>query len=92
MPSAAGTEVKLSSQAGHSDAGKALPFFACATNRIAFKRVFIFPPPLNAQLLADDDVSWFYQARMADLSEAERAEERAYRERSGLRFPLEKLP
>jgi uncharacterized membrane protein len=92
VPSAAGTEVKLSSQAGHSDAGKALPFFACATNRIAFKRVFIFPPPLNAQLLADDDVSWFYQARMADLSEAERAEERAYRERSGLRFPLEKLP
>jgi uncharacterized membrane protein len=93
VPPPAGTEIKLQGAAGDSaPAGRSSPFFACGTKRIAFKRVFVFPPPLNAQLLADEDVSWYFQARMSDLSDAEHAEEYAYRERSGLKFPLQTLP
>jgi uncharacterized membrane protein len=93
IPPPSGTEIRLVDRGGaDATAGRSSPFYACAVARIAFKRVFVFPPPLNAQLLADDDVSWFFQTRLADLTEAEAAEERAYRARLGLRFPLEKLP
>jgi hypothetical protein len=64
------------------------PFFACGLSSGA-KRVFVFLPPLNAQLLYDDDVSWYYQARMVDLTPAERENELAFRERKALRFPLD---
>jgi uncharacterized membrane protein/tetratricopeptide (TPR) repeat protein len=69
-----------------------LPFFACSEKRVFSKRVFVFPPPENARLLADDAVSWYYQLPMIDLSEAERRNEENYRRDHGLRFPQETLP
>ncbi len=82
-------------------------FFACSTAPIPSyftptmdkpfptvvgKRVFVFPPPLNAVLLNDDQVSWFYQRRLIDLADDEFKREMAYREERQLTFPLSALP
>ena len=43
-------------------------------------------------LLADADLSWFYQLPLLDLTAAERQREESYRGERGLRFPLTTLP
>jgi uncharacterized membrane protein/tetratricopeptide (TPR) repeat protein len=69
-----------------------LPFFACSGKRIYSKRVFVFPPPVNARLMADDAVSWYYQLPLSELTEAERGQEETYRRQLNLRVPLDALP
>jgi tetratricopeptide (TPR) repeat protein len=67
------------------------PFFACSAGPLPGpKRVFVFPD--SAALLADEEVSWYYQRRLAELSAAERERESAYRRERGLRFPLATPP
>jgi uncharacterized membrane protein len=68
------------------------PFYACSAMPFGPKRVFVFPPPLNAVHLADEDVSWFFQVPLQDLNEAERAAEDTYRKEKRLLFPLTALP
>jgi hypothetical protein len=69
-----------------------MPFYACSAALGVARRIFVFPPPRGAVLLADADVSWFFQVPLVDLSEAEASQERDYRARTGLQFPLKKIP
>jgi hypothetical protein len=69
------------------------PFFACsALPVLGQKRIFVFPAPADAEFLSDEEVSWFFQRPMADLSTTERDREEDYRRKLGLRFPLKSLP
>jgi uncharacterized membrane protein len=68
------------------------PFYACSLDLVGWRRVFVFPPPQRAILLSDEDVSWFYQVPMDDLSAEEQAQERAYRQEQGLVFPRDLQP
>jgi hypothetical protein len=65
------------------------PFYACSMDQVGLRRVFVFPPPIKAILLLDEDVSWFFQLPMDQLSPEEQAREREYRRQQGLRFPLD---
>jgi len=56
------------------------------------KRVFLFPPPLNTVLLNDEQVSWYYQRRMIDLTPEEIERELDYRAEQQLKFPITSLP
>jgi tetratricopeptide (TPR) repeat protein len=67
------------------------PFYACS-ELIGTKRIFIFPPPQGAMLLADEDVSWFFQQPMTRLSDEELQREEVYRKEQRIEFPLAKLP
>jgi uncharacterized membrane protein len=72
---------------------KPAPFFAYSTTPLAgTMRIFVFPPPVNAVLLPDDEVSWYYQRRMESLSEQEVEQEMAYRRKLGLHVPADKSP
>jgi hypothetical protein len=42
--------------------------------------------------LADEEVSWFFQVPLTDLTPKEREREQAYRREKGLQFPLAELP
>jgi uncharacterized membrane protein len=68
------------------------PFYACAAYLIGPRRIFVFPPPVGAVLLADQEVSWLYQVRLDALTEDEQAREEEYRAREGLHFPLPLRP
>jgi uncharacterized membrane protein len=91
-PPPSGDEIRVVGPAGTSagESGHA-PFYACSADPIASKRVFIFPPPVNAALLADEEVSWFFQVPLAELNEEQRRREDGYRKESGLRFPRGRL-
>lgn len=67
-------------------------FYACSSNLHDGTRVFVFPAPMNAMCLNDEQISWFFQRRLIDLSAAEREREREYRAEHNLRFPLATLP
>jgi Tfp pilus assembly protein PilF len=85
-PPPGGGEIRLD---GPAVAGS--PFFACSAGPLLGTRwVFVFPD--RAVLLSDDEVSWFSQRPLAELTEAERARERDYRAGRGLRFPLAAPP
>jgi uncharacterized membrane protein len=72
---------------------KAAPFFACSAKSLAgTRRVFVFPAPVNAVLVDDEDVSWYYQRTMDSLSKEETEKEMAYRRSRNLHFPLDELP
>jgi uncharacterized membrane protein len=91
-PPPSGREIgPLTSSAASRD-GQREPFYACSEQMIGRKRVFIFPPSARAMLLADEDVSWFFQLPMTNLNDEERQREEVYREAQGLEFPLAKLP
>jgi tetratricopeptide (TPR) repeat protein len=69
------------------------PFYACSATLSGAKRLFVFPPPRSAVLLADEEVSWCFQVRLSELTEVEREKEASFRRERGLdRFPLIKLP
>jgi uncharacterized membrane protein len=68
------------------------PFYACSAQPLLTRRVFVFPPPAGAKALPDEDVSWFYQVPLAELTAEERTKETEYRRRLGLHFPLTTLP
>jgi len=83
------------------------PYYACAamTNPLNYtpsmdkpfplyvgKRIFVFPPPLNAIMLNDEQVSWYFQRRMIDLTEEEVERELVYRQEHQFEFPLTALP
>jgi uncharacterized membrane protein/cytochrome c-type biogenesis protein CcmH/NrfG len=89
VPPPSGEPVRVPSEKNHRHEGERRPFYACSTDLVGFRRVFVFPPPLRAVLLADEDVSWFFQVRMDDLTAEEQAREREYRRQQGLRFPLD---
>jgi uncharacterized membrane protein/Tfp pilus assembly protein PilF len=91
-PSPGGQEIRLAGPGGDAGAGRRMPFYACASQPIGPKRVFVFPPPVNARLLADEDVSWFFQVPLGELDDRERGAEMRYRQERGLRFPLRALP
>jgi uncharacterized membrane protein/Tfp pilus assembly protein PilF len=91
-PPPSGEEIRLLGPGNTSPGeGRRAPFFACSADQVASKRVFVFPPPVNATLLADEDVSWYFQVPLAALNEAERQREDAYRKGLGLRFPRGRL-
>jgi uncharacterized membrane protein len=69
-----------------------IPFYACAADHAGPSRIFVFPAPVGTQALNDEDVSWFYQVPLAELTPEEREREQDYRRRRGLRFPLATLP
>jgi hypothetical protein len=84
-PPPSGDELRLDPPAGGAH------FFACsAAPLLGGKRVFVSPG--GASLLADADVSWYYQRPLAELSEPQRRREEGYRAERGLRFPLAVLP
>jgi tetratricopeptide (TPR) repeat protein len=91
-PPPSGEEIRLTG-ADRSLPGRPerAPFYACSATP-APKRMFVFPPPRGATLLADAAMSWFFQVPLADLNEVEAKQERDYRERLGLQFPLAKIP
>jgi uncharacterized membrane protein/Tfp pilus assembly protein PilF len=68
------------------------PFFACSVDLVGWRRVFVFPPPVNAALLADEDVSWLFQVPMSALSAEEIAREREHRHQQGLQMPRDLRP
>jgi hypothetical protein len=68
------------------------PFYACSELAIAGKRIFVFPAPVGTRLLSDEDVSWFWQRPLADLTEEQLTQEAAFRKARNLRFPLATLP
>jgi hypothetical protein len=72
--------------------GKRVPFYACAANAVGPNRIFVFPSPAGVAILADDDVSWYYQVPLSQLSIHERQREITYREQNRLQFPLKRLP
>jgi uncharacterized membrane protein/cytochrome c-type biogenesis protein CcmH/NrfG len=84
-PPPSGDEIRVSDTPGRA------PFYACSSSLLLSMRVLVFPPA-NCKLLTDQDVSWYYQVPLAELTEKEAEQERAYRARLGLRFPLTKLP
>jgi uncharacterized membrane protein len=87
-PTSAGEDVRLSG----APERHAAPFFACtAMPLIGPKRLFVFPPPVNAALFKDEEVSWLFQRPMAELSPTEREREEEYRRQHGLHFPLASL-
>jgi uncharacterized membrane protein len=88
IPPPGGDEVRFS---GVPAAGDRRPFYACSKGLILTKRLFIFPPA-RCELLADEDVSWFYQLPLTELGASELEKERAFRTSLGLNFPLPKLP
>jgi uncharacterized membrane protein len=81
-----GLDVLPSGQAGR------MPFYACSAALGVTRRIFVFPPPRGAVLVPDADISWFFQVPLVDLNEAEASQERDYRARIGLQFPLTKIP
>jgi tetratricopeptide (TPR) repeat protein len=87
-----GTLIQLPDALPAASVPRRLPFLACSGKRVFSKRVFVFPAPVSARLLADEAVSWYYQLPMTALSEEERGREEAYRRARGLRFPLTVLP
>jgi uncharacterized membrane protein len=90
IPPPSGREIR---PGGDDVAGRSrLAFFACSTKLVFSKRVFVFPPPGQADLLADEAVSWYFQMRLTDLTPDESERERAFRAERGLRFPLSSLP
>jgi uncharacterized membrane protein len=88
-PPPEGTAIRLSEG---GDASRRSPFYACSVSLIGTRRIFLFPSGKNLRLLADDEVSWFFQVPLADLSESERKREDTYRHDLKLTFPLNKLP
>ncbi len=67
------------------------PFFACSAGPLlGTKWVFVFPA--RAALLADDEVSWYYQRPLAELTDDQRRREGDYRAGRRLRFPLAAPP
>jgi uncharacterized membrane protein len=69
------------------------PFFACSMDPVGLRRVFVFPPPMKAILLSDEEVSWFFQVPMDQLGPDEQVREREYRRHQVLQFPLDlRLP
>jgi hypothetical protein len=60
--------------------GMAKPMFiACGAEVHGGKRLFVFLPPLSPAFFSDDQVSWFFQRRMIDLSPAQQALEMEFR-------------
>jgi uncharacterized membrane protein len=92
IPPPSGRDIGLVSADEDALAPRRLAFYACSTKRVFSKRVFVFPPPGQAELLADEAVSWYFQVRLSDLNPEEAERERAYRAQRGLRFPLATLP
>jgi tetratricopeptide (TPR) repeat protein len=90
-PPPCGEEIQLAGSGAITAGGSRAPFYACsAAPLVGAKRVFVFPG--GVALLADEEVSWYYQRRLAELSAAEREREAAYRRERGLRFPLAAPP
>ncbi len=84
-PPPSGDELRPDGPAGGA------PFFACSVSPLlGAKRVFVFPS--GAALLADDEVSWYYQWPLAELTDDQRLREEGYRAERGLRFPLAAPP
>jgi hypothetical protein len=79
-------------KAGSADRTLLYPFYACSASAMGGKRVFVFPPPLGAMLLADEDVSWYWQLPLSDLTPDQRQQEMVYRKARNLQFPLTTLP
>jgi tetratricopeptide (TPR) repeat protein len=79
-------------QAGSADRTLPYPFYACSAIAMGGKRVFVFPPPLGAMLLADEDVSWYWQLPLSDVTPEQRQTEIGYRKARNLQFPLTTLP
>jgi len=67
-------------------------FYACSTELHNRRRIFVFPAPFHAAILLDEEVSWFFQRRLIDLTPAEREREQEYRAKLNLKFPLSELP
>jgi uncharacterized membrane protein len=73
------------------NAGRHHPFYACCAVPAGIKRAFVFAPA-EVMLLADDEVSWYFQVPLDRLSAAEREQEQNYRRQQNIRFPLVALP
>jgi uncharacterized membrane protein/Tfp pilus assembly protein PilF len=88
-----GSEIRLFNGKGEAiQAEGRVPFYACCGQAAGPNRVFVFPAPRGVEILADEEMSWFYQVPMADLTPEERDRERTYREKHGLHCPLVALP
>jgi tetratricopeptide (TPR) repeat protein len=94
IPPPGGGEIQVLGPKGTTESQQVRqPFYACSATLSGAKRLFVFPPPRNVVLLADEDVSWCFQVRLSELTEQERQQEDAFRRERGLdRFPLSKLP
>jgi uncharacterized membrane protein len=94
IPPPSGERMRAPSDApGRLDERGSRPFYACSVDLVGFRRIFVFPPPVKAVILEDEDVSWFYQLPMDVLRPQEQAREREYRGQQGLKFPRDlRLP
>jgi uncharacterized membrane protein len=92
-PPPCGEEIRVFDTNGMAIAdGRRVSFYACAAKPIGANRIFVFPPPVGVAILTDEEVSWFFQVPLAELTADERERENAYRVQLRLRFPLETLP
>jgi uncharacterized membrane protein len=91
IPPPSGEPLRAPADTGRHTDGRE-PFYACSRDLVGLRRVFVFPPPRKAILLADEDVSWFYQVPMDELSPEEQERERAYRHEQGLQLPRDLRP
>jgi hypothetical protein len=52
----------------------------CAMPHADGKRIFLFHSDGSERLLSDDEVSWYYQRELSDLTKAELAKDKRFRE------------
>jgi uncharacterized membrane protein len=86
-PPPSGEEIVITGPNG----GRHHPFYACCAVAAGIKRAFVFAPA-EVVLLADDEVSWYFQVPLDRLTAAEREQEQSYRRQQNIRFPLVALP
>jgi uncharacterized membrane protein len=91
IPPPSGQDIPLTGRDGTPPSGHRLTFYACCQVSAGPKRAFVFPPA-EVVLLADDEVSWYFQVPLSDLTQDERVREQAYRRERGIHFPLVSLP
>ena len=93
VPPPGGEEIKLLQLDGSPDTtNKRRCFYACSTSLLGTKRILIFPPPANALLIEDENISWRFQTTLKDLNAMELEQENLFRREHDLRFPLRALP
>lgn len=92
---ACGDRICIAGETEHiSDSYERPIAIACSSKCVCGQRLFVFIKRMRGNFvtdhyfLKDEDLSWFYQVPMTELSNKEREQEQTYRERVHLKFPV----
>ncbi len=92
-PPPSGEEIRLFDTNGEVVGdGRRVSFYACAAKPAGANRIFVFPSPRGVTILKDEEMSWYFQVPLSELTADERTREAEYRLQHGLHFPLTSLP